>query len=69
MAVAATPALAVERPETVTAPLNVLAPAKVCVPVLTTPLKEASASGIFRLSVPEDLAKPMAALVVVMPSV
>ena len=69
MAVAERPAFDVVRPETVTAPEKVFAPARVCVPVETIPLKLASASGMFRFSVPEALAKPTAALVVVIPSV
>ena len=67
VAVAATPALAVARPDTVTAPENVLSPAKVCVVVDTVPRLDASALGIFRLSVDDERAKPIAAAVVVMP--
>ena len=68
MAVAATPALAVARPDTVTAPLKVLSPAKVCAVVDTVPRFEASAFGMFRFKVLDDRAKPIAAAVVVMPN-
>lgn len=68
VAVADIPALAVASPDTVTAPENVFAPANVCVPVETVPRKDASASGMFKLSVEEDRANPIAALVVVIPS-
>jgi len=39
-------------PERVTFPLNVFAPAIVCVPVVTSPRAVAEASGIFNVSVP-----------------
>lgn len=68
VAVAATPALAVARPDTVTAPLKVFAPANVCVPVDTVPRLEASASGIFRFKVLDERAKPIAAADVVIAS-
>lgn len=67
VAVAATPALAVARPDTVTAPENVLSPAKVCVVVDTVPRLDASAFGMLRFKVLEERAKPIAAAVVVMP--
>jgi len=69
VAVPTIPAEAVARPETVTAPLNVFAPAKVCVPVETVPLKLASASGMLRFNVLPDRLNPMAAEVVVMAGV
>ena len=68
VAVAATPALAVARPDTVTAPENVLSPANVCVPVDTVPRLDASAFGIFRFKALDERAKPIAAAVVVIPS-
>ena len=68
-AVAFTPALAVVRPETVNVPVFVLFPAHVCVPVETTPLNDASASGIFKFIAEPERANPIAADVVVIPSV
>ena len=64
-------ALEVDVPTTpalpVSSDVNVFAPASVCVPVLTIPLKDASAFGILRFKVEDERLNPTAALVVVMP--
>lgn len=55
------PAELVDKPWCVTAPVNVFAPAKVCVVVDTIPPSEAVAFGMFRFSVDVALLNPKAA--------